>query len=109
MKFIQFAEKGPRMNNEDSLNIVEIADKRTLFVVCDGMGGHPFGEVASKVVSDVISKYWQDNTDTPDCDPKVVMACKKACNAINQKSYDLSHAEMGTTMVMASIEGERRQ
>ena len=33
MKYIQFSEKGPRMNNEDSLNIVEIADKRTLFVV----------------------------------------------------------------------------
>ena len=35
------------------------------------------------------------------------MACKKACNAINQKSYDLSHAEMGTTMVMSSIEGDK--
>lgn len=37
MKYIQFSEKGPRMNNEDSRNIVEIADKRTLFVVCDGI------------------------------------------------------------------------
>ena len=43
MKFIQFTEKGPRMNNENSLNIVEIADKRTLFVVRDGMGGHSCG------------------------------------------------------------------
>ena len=36
MKYIHFSEKGPRINNEDCLNIVEIADKRTLFVVCDG-------------------------------------------------------------------------
>lgn len=35
------------------------------------------------------------------------MACKKACNAINQKSYDFSHTEMGTTMVMASIESDK--
>ena len=40
MKYIHFSEKGPRMNNEDCLNVVEIPDKRTLFVVCDGMGGH---------------------------------------------------------------------
>lgn len=51
--------------------------------------------------------HWQDNTDTPDSDQKVVMACRKACNAINQKSYDLSHAEMSSTMVMASIEGDK--
>ena len=40
MKYYQFSEKGPRMNNEDSFYTIEITDKRTLFVVCDGMGGH---------------------------------------------------------------------
>ena len=39
MSYIHFSEKGPRMNNEDCCNIVEIAGKRTLFVLCDGMGG----------------------------------------------------------------------
>lgn len=59
MKYIQFTEKGSRMNNEDSLNIIEIADKRTLFVVCDGMDGHSFGEVASQTVCDSLSKFWR--------------------------------------------------
>ena len=54
MKYIQFSEKGPRMNNEDCLNIVEIADKRTLFVVCDGMGGHSCGEVASHTICEAL-------------------------------------------------------
>ena len=66
MKYIKFSEKGPRMNNEDCLNIVEIADKRTLFVVCDGMGGHSCGEVASKTVCDSFSTYWQKHPDMMD-------------------------------------------
>ena len=78
---------------------------RFMGIVCDGMGGHSFGEVASEAVCDAISKYWQEKSDTPDCETKVVMACKMACNALNQKACDLSQAEKGTTMVMASIEG----
>ena len=66
MKYTQFSEKGPRMNNEDSLNIVEIADKRTLFVVCDGMGGHSCGEVASQTVCDAFSEYWQQHSEEAD-------------------------------------------
>lgn len=108
IKYTTISKTGRRSNNEDCFNVLEMPEyNRFMGIVCDGMGGHSFGEVASEVVCDAISKYWQDNTDTPDSDQKVVMACKKACNAINQKSYDLSHAEMGTTMVMASIEGDK--
>lgn len=108
IKYTTISKTGRRSNNEDCFNVLEMPEhNRFMGIVCDGMGGHSFGEVASEVVCDAISKYWQDNTDTPDSDKKVVMACKKACNAINQKSYDLSHAEMGTTMVMASIEGDK--
>ena len=78
MKYIQFSEKGPRMNNEDSLNIVEIADRRTLFVVCDGMGGHSCGEVASETVCDAFSEYWQLHLDESDSEQKVLDASKVA-------------------------------
>ena len=66
MKYAQFSEKGPRMNNEDNLNIVEIADKRTLFVVCDGMGGHSCGEVASQTVCDSFYTYWEEHSEQED-------------------------------------------
>ena len=108
IKYATISKTGRRSNNEDSFKVLEMPEhNRFMGIVCDGMGGHSFGEVASEAVCNAISKYWQENTDTPDSDKKVVMACKKACNAINQKSYDLSHAEMGTTMVMASIEGDK--
>jgi protein phosphatase len=103
MKYIQFSEKGPRMNNEDCLNIVEVSDKRTLFVVCDGMGGHSCGEVASKTVCDSFSAYWQEHPDTIDSIEKIEDAAKAASQAIDEVS---GYYQMGTTLVMASIEGQ---
>jgi len=103
MKYIQFSEKGPRMNNEDCLNIVEIEDKRTLFVVCDGMGGHSCGEVASKTVCDSFSAYWQEHPETTDSVQKIEDAAKVASQAIDEAS---GYYHMGTTLVMASIEGQ---
>ena len=103
MKYIQFSEKGPRMNNEDCLNIVEIADKRTLFLACDGMGGHSCGEVASKTVCDSFSAYWQEHPEVIDSVQKIKDAAKVASQAIDEVS---GYYQMGTTLVMASIEGQ---
>lgn len=102
MKYIPFSEKGPRMNNEDCCNVVEVADKRTLFVVCDGMGGHSCGEVASKTVCDAFSAYWQEHPDVADSVQKIEDAAKEASKALDEAS---GYYHMGTTLVMASIEG----
>ena len=103
MKYTQFTEKGPRMNNEDNLNIVEIADKRTLFVVCDGMGGHSCGEVASQTVCDSFSAYWEEHSEQEDSKAKVLDAAKEASRILDEKS---GYYQMGTTLVMCSIEGK---
>ena len=91
------------MNNEDCLNIVEIADKRTLFLACDGMGGHSCGEVASKTVCDSFSAYWQEHPEVIDSVQKIKDAAKVASQAIDEVS---GYYQMGTTLVMASIEGQ---
>lgn len=91
------------MNNEDCLNIVEIADKRSLFVVCDGMGGHSCGEVASKTVCDSFSAYWHEHPDIIDSVKKIENAAKVASQALDEVS---GYYKMGTTLVMASIEGQ---
>ena len=102
MKYVQFSEKGPRFNNEDCCNIVEVPDKRTLFVVCDGMGGHSHGEVASQTVCDTFSTYWLSHPDTTDLAQMVTEASTIASKLIDEKS---GTREMGTTLVMASVEG----
>ena len=98
-----FSEKGPRMNNEDCYNVVHGGDEKKMFIVCDDMGGHACGEVASKTVCDSISGYWEENLHEPDTIEKVNQAAKKAQSAIDEVS---GRYQMGTTMVMASIEGQ---
>lgn len=51
MKIQQFSQLGKRSNNEDSLGTSEC-----LLTVCDGMGGHNYGERASAFVTDAMLK-----------------------------------------------------
>ena len=101
--YTSFSEKGGRMHNEDCRNVVIIDDERKMFIVCDGMGGHAFGEVASKTVCDSVSAYWEAHSQEKDGGNKVYQAAKEAQKALDEKS---GIYQMGTTMVMMSIEGQ---
>ena len=74
---------------------------RTLFVVCDGMGGHAHGEVSSRLVCDTFSSYWQSRCNDADTEDKVGEAIKIASQEIDEKS---GSGQMGTTMILVSIE-----
>ena len=58
MKAYKFSQLGKRSNNEDSLGITD-----GLITVCDGMGGHEYGERASAFVVDGMTKAF--NTVKP--------------------------------------------
>lgn len=105
--YATISETGKRQNNEDAFRIVNSEDgNRWLAVVCDGMGGHAMGEVASETVSDAIVDYWKKHTDEPDNEEMVKKACAHAMRALDKKANSLNHCQMGTTKVMASIEGD---
>lgn len=103
ISYTSISGKGGRMNNEDCRNVVNIGDERKMFIVCDGMGGHAFGEVASKTVCDSISAYWKAHSQEKDGGSKIYRATKEAQKALDEKS---GINQMGTIMVMMSIEGQ---
>ena len=107
IRYATISKTGRKHNNEDAYKVIDMPqNNRFMGIVCDGMGGHSFGETASETVCNTISDFWKKYIGTPDCDLKVKLACKKASCAIDQKSFELHHAEMGTTMVMVSIEND---
>ena len=54
-----FNEIGKRLNQEDSVYPIHPSNDDKIFMVCDGIGGHEHGEVASKVVCDSISSFFK--------------------------------------------------
>ncbi len=106
VEYTTFSETGKRRANQDVYRIVDMPEfNRTLMIVCDGMGGHSMGDMAAEIVCNAICEFWNNNTDIQDSEAKVCDACKVASDALYKRSRVVRSIEMGTTMVMASVEG----
>jgi PPM family protein phosphatase len=93
-----------REHNEDDYGVGEgtdVAQRGHLFVVCDGMGGHEAGEVASRIaVESILSGYYADESD--DRAAALSIAFDYANTSIFNEG-SLSGISMGTTGVAAVI------
>jgi len=98
-----------RASNEDSFGYDE---RLGIFVVCDGMGGHAAGEIASRIAVDAVLRYFREHEptvkeearldDTPLGARLLAEAVKQANDAILE--YAEAHKNtsgMGTTLVAA--------
>ena len=108
IKYTTFSEAGVRRANEDVCRVVEISDcDMILMVVCDGMGGHALGDVAAETVCNAVCDYWETHTDCNDSAMKAIEACRQASDALYKRSRVVRPIEMGTTLVMAGMEGDK--
>ncbi len=91
-----------RDGNEDAVRIVELPDGAVVATLCDGMGGHAAGEVASDIAVKTIS----EQAPQLDTSAALVTAVDTANRRIRRAmSRDRALQGMGTTCVVLRLKG----
>jgi protein phosphatase len=108
-----------REHNEDCFGIVSRIDRQNspkgkstaaqgLYILCDGMGGHAGGEIASAMTVDSLRDYfstrWGDTLPDEQTIREGIVAANEAVFEINQKNSAHGSSRMGTTLVLVLVQ-----
>ena len=110
MEFVAKTDVGlRRSNNEDSYFAKKYSDEIFLYIVADGLGGYEGGEIASRLLTIKMSRYFEEHLNDDLKDESVVSnILLAALDKINGEIYKMEKSSpkyngMGTTIVLVAV------
>lgn len=100
-----FSDKGNREINEDSVEYIESVNGNNCYVLCDGLGGHGMGDVASQLVVSVIKELFKNSND---CKKFIANAFETAQNCLlTEQQKQKAKTKMKTTAVVLVTDNKK--
>lgn len=110
MDFVAKTDVGiKRSNNEDSYFAKKYNDDISLYIIADGLGGYEGGEIASRLLTIKMSRYFEEHLNDNLKDEKVISnILLTSLYKINNEIYKMEKVNekyngMGTTIVLVAV------
>lgn len=111
MQTVSYTHVGMRrLNNEDAVGFEKNRSEQTLCILCDGVGGHKSGEVASHTTVNFLKEEWKDTQDMTE--NATITWLHETIKRANGHVFDYSSRfpdlkGMSTTLVCAVVIGNQ--